>query len=117
MRFEFGLEKRKRVDVSEVWWQRFPGPGSRAAESPGPHSGQSRRRDSEVKRRGGSEAARWDDNMDKVRQISRTGVMDGLKCVHRHFERDPKFNREPVKLLQNRSNVVFFDYINRIILD
>ena len=38
-------------------------------------------------------------------QIWRGDVMDGLKCKPEDFENDAELSREPVELLENRSDV------------
>lgn len=44
--------------------------------------------------------------MEEVRQIQRCRVVGGLECHDRDFVVDPELGREPVKLLQNGSDVV-----------
>lgn len=61
---------------------------SRATESPAPHGDKAHRRDSEVKRGGGSEGAGGGGNVDQAGQIWWSEIMDGLECVKKKFEGD-----------------------------
>ena len=44
--------------------------------------------------------------MEKISQIGRGEVVDGLKGSKKDFEIDSKFDREPVEMLESRGDVV-----------
>lgn len=91
--FESGLEKRQGGQVAEVWWERVPELGSRATEGPAPHGLEAGRGHNEVGGGGGSEGAGRSGNVEEVRQIWRSEVVDGFESVQKDFEFNSKLDR------------------------
>ena len=55
---------------------------------------------------GGSEGAGGGWNVEEIRQVWRGEFVNGLECEQQNLELDTELNREPVELLEDRSDMV-----------
>ena len=106
MGFQSGFEEGKRVEVPDVRGKGVPQLGSRATESSTPHGAEAGRGNSEKGRGGGSEGTGGSGDVEEIRQVGRSKVVDRLEGEKEYLEVNSKFNREPVKLLQYWGNVM-----------
>lgn len=54
----------------------------------------------------GSEGTGGSGNLEEIRQIWGGKIVYGLECKQKDFELDAKLDREPVELLEDRSDVL-----------
>ena len=54
----------------------------------------------------GSEGAGGSGTLEEIRQIRQGEVVNGLECKQEDFELDMELDREPVELLEDRSDVM-----------
>lgn len=94
--------------------------GSRAAEGTAPHGDHTGRGDRKLKGRR-LERARGSVNMEKIRKIRRSQVMESFESIEKKFEFNPKNYWKPVQLLENGNDVMggrsSGDDVGRRILD
>ena len=106
MCFQTGLKSGESVRVTDVRWEGVPEVGGRSAECPAPHGDQAGGWYSELNGRGGPESAGGCVGVQEFTDVWRGEVVEGLEGEEQNLEMDAGFDREPVKLLKDRSDVM-----------
>ena len=104
VRFKTAFESANTANIS---WEGVPEVGGRAAERSGSHGRRAGRWCGELASGRGYESTERSVNVKEFREMQQAKVMEGLKGEKQNLEINAIFNRKPVKLRENGSDMIY----------